>query len=409
MQPTPARASAILWTVNLASIAASVFTYVYLAYYVYTTTGSLVLSEAVVLAPMVIPVLMCLAINRIAGSGSPRGILMAANAAGLLVAFVTYMTVERHFAVALVGALLIGLVDAIQRVARTVAIKRYFAAADVKYAVPITLTAQFIAGAIAGVALSFYQGEVTPRVAAAITVSGFLVAAAAAALLPGLPSLAASGNAPQLKGLGTVGTLKALLAQDVQLRRHFMAFVIVVSTLQGFFNVSRVALPLHVLQLPQSFVGYLQIIGATAALIAALAFALLGRVGLALGRRTTALITTACLFAMVGATTSHNVAASYTLYALYMFSWEILFFKYQSDLVNATPSERMALVATFQYAAVYAGMLMTGLAGGFVVEAVGLPLCATAFALVYLSAMSWNVASTGRATESVRDAVATTR
>ncbi|WP_345541383.1 hypothetical protein [Variovorax defluvii] len=394
---------------NLASIAASVFTYVYLAYYVYTTTGSLVLSEAVVLAPMVIPVLMCLAINRIAGSGSPRGILMAANAAGLLVAFVTYMTVERHFAVALVGALLIGLVDAIQRVARTVAIKRYFAAADVKYAVPITLTAQFIAGAIAGVALSFYQGEVTPRVAAAITVSGFLVAAAAAALLPGLPSLAASGNAPQLKGLGTVGTLKALLAQDVQLRRHFMAFVIVVSTLQGFFNVSRVALPLHVLQLPQSFVGYLQIIGATAALIAALAFALLGRVGLALGRRTTALITTACLFAMVGATTSHNVAASYTLYALYMFSWEILFFKYQSDLVNATPSERMALVATFQYAAVYAGMLMTGLAGGFVVEAVGLPLCATAFALVYLSAMSWNVASTGRATESVRDAVATTR
>lgn len=407
MKATPARLSAILWTVNLASIAACVFSYVFLAYHVYRTTGSLLLSEVVLTAPLVVPVLLCLVINRLAGSSRPRTVLWVSNVAGIAIAVLTYASVEQHVGMALVGVLLIGLVDAIQRVARTVAIKRYFASADVSYALPITLTAQFIAGAIAGLALSLFPGEFTPGLAGSIAVIGFLIAAAAACALPVAPSLVAvPGQHPPLKGLGTLATLGALLRRDPALRKHFVAFVVVVSVLQGFFNVSRIALPLHVLHLPQAYVGYLQIIGATAALVAALAFALFTRRGWGLGARVILVMSSACLLAMLGASTATEVLGAYMLFAVYMFFWEILFFKYQSDLVKATPAEHMGLLATFQYAAVYAGMLILGFAGGVITEAGGLGVCALVFVLLYLLGMGWN-AMGGRAARSERGAAAT--
>ncbi|MEF7613893.1 hypothetical protein V4F39_08230 [Aquincola sp. MAHUQ-54] len=388
MQPTPARASVILWTVNLTSIAASVFSYVYLSYYTYTLTGSLLLSEAVLIAPMVMPVLMCLVINRVANASTPRGALMAANAAGLALALGTFLSVDQHVGIALAGTLAIGLVDAIQRVARTVAVKRYFSAADIRYAMPITLTAQFIAGAIAGMVLSFYKGDITPQVAGVITAGGFAIAACAAALLPRLKPVSAAST-PALQAAGALATLQNLLRADDALRSHFLAFVIVVSVLQGFFNVSRVTLPLHVLQLPQSHVGYLQIIGATAALAAALAFALLGRLRAGIGFIGTLALTTICLLAMVGCTVAAKMPVSFSLFALYMFLWEILFFKYQADLVTVTPQEHMPLVATFQFASVYAGMLVTGFAGSFIAEVAGLTTTAVVFALLYALAMAW--------------------
>jgi hypothetical protein len=287
--------------------------------------------------------------------------------------------------------LLIGWVDAVQRVARTVAIKRYFTASDLRYALPITLTAQFIAGAIAGAGLAFYDGEVTPRMAGGIVLIGFLIAALAASALPTLPaSAAAAGQAPSLQGLGTLATLRALLRRDAALRQHFVAFIIVVSVLQGFFNVSRIALPLHVLHLPQAYVGYLQIIGASAALAAALAFTLGTRQGWGLGARAILGTTVICLLAMLGASLASEVLVAYTLFAVYMFFWEILFFKYQADLLNATPAEHMGLVASFQYAGVYAGMLMLGFAGGLITELGGLSVCALVFVLLYVLGMAWN-------------------
>ena len=79
-----------------------------------------------------------------------------------------------------------------------------------------------------------------------------------------------------------------------------------------------------------------------------------------------------------------------------MFLWEMLFFKYQSDLVDATPVEHMGLVATFQYASVYAGMLATGLAGGLLTEHAGLPVTAIGFAMLYVVAMLGFAVGSGR-------------
>lgn len=180
----PQRLSVILWTVNLSSIAASVFSYVYLSYFVYSRTGNVLMAEWVLLAPMVMPVVLCLVIGRIANKTFPRKMLLLCNAVCLGCALLCFSLLEQYVWLAFVAALVIGFLDALQRVARTIAIKRYFSTADVKYAVPITLTAQFIAGAVAGVALAFYRSEITAMVANIFVSTSFLLAILAARLLP---------------------------------------------------------------------------------------------------------------------------------------------------------------------------------------------------------------------------------
>jgi hypothetical protein len=393
---SPRRISAILWTINLSSIAGSVFSYVYLSYFAYLQTNSVLLSEAVLLAPMVIPVLLCLVINRIAGIGAPRQILAAFNIVGVLVALLTYAGIGSEVYVAIAGALMIGFLDAVQRVARTVAIKRYFSAADVKFALPITLTAQFMAGGLAGVGLGFYRNEVTPLIAGSIVTMAFGLAAVAAWLLPRPPqeeSVGVQATAPQG---GAFSILRRLLSQNATLRKYFFAFLIFVSVFQGFFNVSRVTLPTHVLNLPQNFVGYLQIISAMSALAGALLFVWLSKKKFQFSRVTMAGLSIISLGGMIGATAIPDVLPSYFLYFIYMFVWEILFFKYQSDVVTTTPPENMALVATFQYAGVYLGMIVTGILGGLITEQASLTTAALVFAVIYLVLMLLNAKQVAR-------------
>lgn len=387
MPITPRRVSAILWIVNLSSIAASVFSYVYLSYFVYERTGSVLYSEIVLLAPMVIPVVLCFAINRVASSRSPRQLLTATNAAGVIMALLTYYWITDYVYVSVVGALLIGFLDATQRVARTVAIKRYFSTADLKYAIPLTLTAQFIAGGIAGVGLAFFKSKVTPHVASTLVTGAFLVATIAAVLLPRLVATAPSTAAP-VEQRNALSRMTQVLREHSMLRRHFWTYVIFVSVFQGFFNVSRVSLPTHQLNLPQTFVGYLQIISAMSALLGALLFLGLAKRKVALGRAAVLLLSLLSLGSMIGATGVTSVAVSYSLYFIYMCSWEVLFFKYQADVVSITPQEHMPLVATFQYAAVYLGMIVTALLGGLVTQYAGLTVAAVVFALIYIALMS---------------------
>lgn len=393
MHSSPRRIGTLLWIVNLSSIAASVFTYVYLSYFVYLRTGSVMLSEAVLMAPMVIPVVLCLAINHFAGAVSPRSLLISFNAAGVVTALFTYATIDRHIGAAIAGALIIGFLDAVQRVARTVAIKRYFSAADVKYALPITLTAQFIAGGVAGVGLAFYQVQITPVVAGVIVTGAFVLAALAGWCLPHMAD-AAPAAAPQAdeRAGHALGKLARLLKGNGDLRRRFYAFLIVVSVFQGFFTVSRVTLPTHVLNLSQAFVGYLQIVSAMAALAAALLYFWLGKRKVGIGKLGSVVLSGVSLLTMVAATTSPDVPVAYGLYFIYMFVWEILFFKYQSEVVVATPSDQMALVATFQYAGVYLGMLVCALLGGLITQHASLTAAALAFALVYAVLMPLNAA-----------------
>jgi len=307
------------------------------------------------------------------------------NFAGALAAAATYALVDRLIAAAVVGTLLIGFLDATQRVARTVAIKRYFSTEDIKYALPITLTAQFIAGAIAGMTLSFYKSEISALMAGAITIAAYAVGMIAALLLPS----AVAEEQPKMP-TRPLTTLMHLLRTKPTLQREFVAFCILVSVYQGFFNVSRVTLPTYVLGLSQVYVGYLQIISATSALFAALLFAYVSKRGVMPSKATMVALNVLCLSAMVESTELKDVSVSYTLYFVYMFAWEILFFKHQADVVATTPPEHMSLVATFQYASVYLGMIVAGFAGGWLAHSYGLFAASLAFGMIYVVSMTWN-------------------
>ncbi|GAB7215647.1 hypothetical protein [Dickeya oryzae] len=56
--------SRLIWAVNLCSISASTLCYIYLSWYIYHATGNIILSQAVLYAPMILPVIF---VNQVQG------------------------------------------------------------------------------------------------------------------------------------------------------------------------------------------------------------------------------------------------------------------------------------------------------------------------------------------------------
>jgi hypothetical protein len=381
------KVSALLWTVNLGSISASVFSYVYLAYFIYIQTDIVLYSNLVLLAPMLVPVLFCFTINRYAKSASPKNLLALANIAGLCISVVTFLTIKQFAFAALVGAMFIGLIDATQRVTRMVAIKSYFSEANVKYAVPLTLTAQFIAGGIAGALMSCYKGQMTPEIAMLVVASLYILATIASIYLPHNDEGAQASTNSKMTAAETLAALSSILKNNSTLKQQFISFTLFVSIFQGFFYVSRVTLPTYVLHLSDQFVGLLQIISSMSALIGAILFYYLNKKGWNFTKTITKLISITSLAAMMGATLGTSVLSSYILYFIFMFLFEVLFFKYQADVVNACPKEHMPMISTFQYAAAYIGMMLVIFWGGVITQTLDLSWAAAVCVLLYLAIM----------------------
>jgi hypothetical protein len=363
----PSRVSAALWLTTLCSIAGSTFCYIYLASFIYKVSDNILYSDAVLMAPMVIPVVLCLALHRLSAQRPPRSLLIATNVVGLLVCVATFGWIGMFPWLSIPACLIIGTLDAVQRISRIIAIKRYLTDDGVKHAVPLTMTAQFIAGGLSGAALSLFKVETTPMQALAITGAFYLTAALTASALPRLGG--ARGRQADGAAARSLSALVALLRNDPRLRFQFMNFAVFITVLQGFINVSRVALPAHELNLPEPFVGILQAVGSSAALTGALAFYGLMRRRVSLSSD---IVSALCTLAMVGAVALGSVAASYSLYFVYIFLFELVFFRYQSDLVMSCSADGMPLVATFQYAVTYLGMIVAIAAGGLVTQHFGL-------------------------------------
>ncbi|WP_095197408.1 MFS transporter [Pseudomonas sp. Irchel 3A7] len=386
-----------LWVINLASIAGCTVSYVYLSYYLYTATGNVLLADAVLIAPMLVPVLLYAAIKKVAASGSPRPIFALANVGCLFSSLAIYTLLPSVPMIALGGALVIGFFDALQRVSRVVAIKRFFSGEDVKFAVPMTLTAQFIAGGLAGVLLVYFRGETTPMIILSTVATLFVLAGLVSLLLPRSKTIEKTEgpNAPKLL---KSDSLARLLKSNPILKQYLMGSIVFVSIFQGFFNISRVALPAHQLGLTDEYVGYLQIISSFAALAAALAFYFYNKTGRTLGAKAVRMVSVLSLGALCAASTGTGLASSFIAYFAYMFMWEVLFFNYEANVVSACSSEDMAHVATYQYAASYFGIITVTLLGGLVTQYLGLLSTACILSAGYLLYMIGNSFSSRPAT-----------
>lgn len=375
---------ALLWAVNLGAICASTLSYVYLSFYTYKASGSILLSQAVLYSPMVLPVVLVAQMNRVASTLEPRRLLCLANLLSLATCVVVYGMLPRATSLALVGSLAIGTLDGIQRVGRIVAIKRYFSAADVSSTVPLTLTAQFIAGGLAGASIGVVRNAMTPVVALIITTTLFALSALAARLLP-----AAEPTPSSPSQQGSQGKLwprfKALLGQSSELRKSFWAFAVFVSVYQGFFTLSRVTLPAHSLGLSEGHVGLLQCISSAGALMGAVLYNRLNRTGVRIPPMTMAAVS--AVF-MVSASWAVTEAPAFAAYFAFMLFFELGFFGLQAAVVVQAPSQEMALVASMQYAAVYLGMIVTNVLGSWLVDKIGLAGTSLVFISVYAIAVT---------------------
>lgn len=372
----PKGIAALLWVVNLCAIGASTLSYIYLSYFIYSKTSSVILSQVVMFSPMVLPIVFVFQIQRIADRVSPRALLIASNAIALLVCTVAFSVLESAPLAAIASAVAIGTLDALQRVARIVSVKRYFTSAEVKFTILLTLTAQFIAGGIAGAALGLIRGEMTPQVALVLTSLLFGAAFVAAVALPPVirpaPASAAQAVSPRLL---------EVLRRHPSLRQSFWAFVVFVSVYQGFFNLARVTLPAHVLKLSEQYVGWLQVAGSMGALLGALAFHVLSKRNVTFAPSLLAVLSAILMFVSAAGV---SVGMSFFAFFGFMFFFELAFFKLQSDVVLHSPSGDIPLIAAFQYAGVYSGMIATIFIGSLLVDHVGLLATSLVLGLAYL-------------------------
>ncbi|HHQ6601131.1 TPA: MFS transporter [Serratia fonticola] len=382
----PRKTGLALWGVNLASISASMFCYIYLSFYIYHYSGNISISELVLMAPMLIPVVFVWQIHKVSNRFTPRTLMIGGNLLAMLICLLIFSNLLSFPYLATIGVFLIGALDAIQRVARIVAVKKYFKAEQVRMTVPLTLTAQFIAGGLAGGFLSVFQEQVSPQHAILITCMLFALAALFALALPRqavVPVALVTTGAASSQGSAWRQFI-TLMRSHTELQQHFLVFILMITIFQGFLNVSRIALPAHQLGLSESYVGLLQIVSSVAALLGALLFYWGNRRGM---HFPVTLLSLLSALTMIGACAGlGGVTGSYGMYFFYMFFFELLFFKMQSDIVSTCPSESMPLMATVQYAAVYLGMMLAILAGALLVSHASLLTTAITFSLFYFIA-----------------------
>lgn len=366
--------AALLWAINLSSICASVLTYIYLAHYAYSALNSLLTSEFVMLAPMMVPVVLAFQLNQVTSRIKIATLMRLANLLGAATCAVLFLGPPLSTVSVLLGATVVGALDAVQRVARIVVIKHYFSADEVRFTVPLTLTAQFIAGALAGGILAFFPGQVTVQVAAGATTSLFIFAAACTFFLPRPPQRETTSATPVH---GLLHSL-ALMRQIPALRESLVSFVLLGTFLQGFYSISRVALPAHHLSLSQQLVGVFQIMASVAALSGALCYYFFSKRGASFNLF---YLYPACTLAMVLSCVGKAPVPSFAMYFVYFFVFELCFFRLQADIMAATPAEHMPLIATLQYALVYMGMIAAIAVGAFTIQWFGMAATAIVFVL----------------------------
>ncbi|ACZ76690.1 MULTISPECIES: hypothetical protein [Dickeya] len=367
--------SRLIWAVNLCSISASTLCYIYLSWYIYHATGNIILSQAVLYAPMILPVIFVNQVQGIAEKTSPRKLLMMSNLVAAICTLIIFSLIHRIPTFALLGGLLIGSIDALQRVGRIVAIKYYFSGDKIETTVPLTLTAQFIAGGLAGMLMGSIKGEMSPQLAMSMISVLFIASVLASFLLPKL-NLHQEGKA-QARSLKSFA---ALLSDNAPLKKAFLNFIVFITFFQGFFNVSRVTLPSHVLNLPENFVGYLQLVNSGAALVGAVFYFIYNRKGVKFNPLYMAIIS--ALF-MVITSLGVNVLTSYLSYFFYIFFFELAFFKLQADIVLKSNVKDMPMIAAMQYAGVYIGMITSIFIGSVLTQYSHLYVVAIFFTIAY--------------------------
>ncbi|WP_321951513.1 MFS transporter [Paraburkholderia bannensis] len=374
------RLTVALWVTNLASVIASNLSYLYLASLIYRRTHVIQFANVVLMCPMIIPVIACVALSSITRRVAPRSIFVSANAVALVTALVLAASLSRLPELALAGAALIGLIDALQRVTRIVAIKVFFPEGNAKFAVPVALSAQFAAGGFSGVLMAVAPHDAAPAVMLGAIAALFTLATAASLFLP-----AASGEvSPSTQTGGSLRLFVNALAQAKGFRTTFLRAVAFVGVFQGLYNLTRVSLPAHLLHLSDRYVGLLQLLCSLSMIAGAVVFYRSGRRNFPHGPKVEALLIGCCVIAVTAAVSWLTPVGSFALYCVFIVAFEFMFLQCQADLVENCPRPLVGIMATYQYAAMYVAMLAVMAAGNAASEVFSPGAISLACGVLYL-------------------------
>ncbi|RSM71796.1 hypothetical protein DMB66_07160 [Actinoplanes sp. ATCC 53533] len=375
---SPGRDLIGLWSNTFFSVSSSTFLYLFFAIEVHNRTSSVLLSNLVLVAPLAIPALGSPVIHRVCTSGEPRRVLAGAMWLGGLACAAAAALLLVVDGVLIPLCLMIGFVDMVQRVGRLVVINRCVSRENMRSAVPVAFSAQFSSGCV--VACLIYAGAgswISPQFALCISGAGFVLAALTAHLIAEPRDVAV----PQGDHTGGYRALLAAefraLAANGRLRHAFISFVVLTTLFQGYYNLTRVALPLTTFHGSVALTGAVQFLSSFAALVAAIAFLAAGR-RVVLGNGFTC-----CLAAvlMIAVAVTDLPLAFLGLYFLFMLSFELVFLRQQASIVEAADASTVALVSTLQIALIYLGMTVVVVLGSYFTSVAAVQSAAVAFCL----------------------------
>lgn len=351
-----------IWSVNSLTIAANVCIYLLCASAVVGTTGSVLLGSLVFSLQWLLPIFLGPVIHRINDRFAPRSVLCGCI---LLCAIASFGVLALDLlVVAFAVSTILGGAETVLKVTRLVALKAAVSPENVRSLVAFTGTGQFAGAALGGVL--FAAGAHADGFA----LVGILVAVQAASLASAwaLPRDRVRGSSAA-PGHGFVTQVWATLGADPVLMRGIVCLVATVGLLQGFHNVVRVNLPVQNWSATPGQIGALQLAIAVATIAGALAYSRFPN-ALSSGRATaiSALLSTAL---MVATAASHDANVSLALYAAYIFFFEVLFMRYQADVVSLAKEDKVAMVVSAQYMLINMSMMSLILVGGALAEAAG--------------------------------------
>lgn len=367
-----------LWSNTFFSVSSSTFLYLFFAIDVHNRTNSVLLSNLVLVAPLAVPALGSLVIHRVYARGDPRRVVAAAMWLGSLACAAAALLLLVVDWVLIPMGLVIGFVDTIQRVGRLIIINKCNSRDDVRSAVSVAFSAQFLSGCV--VACLIYAGAsfwISSQFALWISCTGFVLAGLTAHLI-GEPHDMAVPHGDHTKSYWelVVDEFRALAVNN-RLRYAFTSFVVLTTLFQGYYNLTRVTLPMTNFNGSVALAGSVQFVSSFAALVAVIAFLVAGR-RVIIGNKFTC-----CLAAvlMIVVTVIDLPGPFLGLYFLFMLSFELVFLQQQTSIVEAADASTVALVSTLQIALIYPGMAVVVVLGSYFTSVAAVQVAAIAFCL----------------------------
>jgi predicted MFS family arabinose efflux permease len=370
-----------LWLGSLLATTANFTVYLLLASRILESTGSALLASLVFASQWVLPVLLVLRIEQAGRMLEPRR-LMLGTALGFAALTAAVAIVMPTIATVLAVCAVFGSLEALVKNGRLVALKRFYRAEALQKSVSSLASAMYIGGALGGALFAIVPEEQSVAIVLGGAVAAHL---ATAALLATLPSAAAEVTPAAERGAYSVRAYAEALriaAADARVFEALFCLVLVCGIFQGFHNVARTALPLLHLAAGEGAVGILQVVTGVAIIVGVLIYRAVfantdgfGYIAGAVGYTGAALL--------IATTLPRSLETSFALYFAFILVFELLFVHFQTRLVVSVRSSDISLVSSFKYAIVNLAMLITAVAGGALVDAIGLMATAFVFSALF--------------------------